>query len=167
MEHNRDRRPWENVRNRRRDFYIYEALAEAIPVGGSRIDQIIFRTDKEAQKRCAVHHVRNIIPIFLSRGSSGVTDCNYIAWLKENLNARDQKFLWPRELSGGFHIGSCERRTRRAYRRLEKRYLCNAGSRVHLKVIRGLPNYLDLPRSVDVVSSQLIQRRGMIGGQWP
>ena len=38
-------RPWENVANRRRDFYVYEAQTLAIAVGGSATDTIDIEAD--------------------------------------------------------------------------------------------------------------------------
>lgn len=39
------RRPWENVANRRRDFYVYESQTLAIAAGGSATDTIDIEAD--------------------------------------------------------------------------------------------------------------------------
>ena len=42
-----NQRPWEQVEYRRRDFYIYEAMTEAIAVGGSDNDVINIEADSD------------------------------------------------------------------------------------------------------------------------
>ena len=42
-----NRREWENVEHRRRDFYVYEALTTAIAVGASTNDVIAIEADSD------------------------------------------------------------------------------------------------------------------------